>query len=112
MRVLVCGGRTYSNVYRVHAVIQALPHDTIIVTGGAHGADTLAEHSALSLGMVAEVHYPNWAKYGKRAGPMRNQEMLDSGIDKVIAFPGGYGTHDMISRARKAGIPVEEIVDG
>jgi predicted Rossmann-fold nucleotide-binding protein len=112
IRVLVCGGRTYSNVHRVHSVIQALPHDAVIITGGANGADTLAEHSALSLGMVAEVYYPNWDKYGKAAGPIRNQEMLDSGIDKVIAFPGGYGTADMIRRARKADIPVEEIEDG
>jgi predicted Rossmann-fold nucleotide-binding protein len=90
-------------------VLQALPKDTTIVTGGARGADTLAEDSALSLGMQVEVHYPDWDKYGKSAGTKRNQKMLDSGIDKVIAFPGGYGTADMMARARKAGVEVEEI---
>jgi hypothetical protein len=87
----------------------ALPHDTTIVCGGARGADAHAEHSALLLGLISEVHYANWNKYGKAAGPIRNQAMLDSGIDKVIAFDGGPGTLDMKERARKAGVPVEEI---
>ena len=111
MRVLVCGGRNYTNAVRVHQTMQAVPADATIIVGGARGADSLAEVSALALGMVAEVFYANWNKYGTRAGPIRNQEMIDSGIDKVIAFPGGYGTHDLKMRARKAGIPVEEIED-
>jgi YspA, cpYpsA-related SLOG family len=106
VRVLVCGGRNYDNVHRVHATIQALPYDAIVITGGAHGADTLAENSALALGMAVEVYYADWAQYGKKAGPMRNQEMLDTGIDYVIAFEGGKGTADMIKRATKAGVKV------
>jgi hypothetical protein len=47
---------------------------------------------------------------GKAAGPIRNQRMIDEGKpDLVIAFPGGRGTADMVSRAKKAGIPVQEI---
>lgn len=91
--------------------MQALPPDATVIVGGARGADTLAEVAALALGMQVEVFYANWNKYGTRAGPIRNQEMIDSGIDKVIAFPGGYGTHDLKMRARKAGVPVEEIED-
>jgi hypothetical protein len=87
----------------------ALPHDTTIVCGGARGADAHAEHSALLLSLPVEVYYANWHKYGKAAGPIRNQEMIDSGIDKVIAFDGGAGTLDMKARARKAGIEVVEI---
>lgn len=40
---------------------------------------------------------------------MRNQVMLDEWRPEgVIALPGGDGTDDMVSRARKAGIPVWE----
>jgi hypothetical protein len=49
-----------------------------------------------------------WEQYGKRAGPLRNEEMIQSGADLVIAFAGGAGTADCVRRARRAGIPVRE----
>jgi hypothetical protein len=106
VRVLVCGGRDYNHAYRVHHALQQLPSDAVIVAGGARGADTLAEHSALALGMQVEVYYANWELFGKSAGVRRNQEMLDSGIDYVIAFEGGRGTADTVRRAEKRGIKV------
>ena len=60
-----------------------------------------------TLGFEVECHTAQWAKYGKAAGPMRNQEMLDSGIDLVVAFPGGRGTADMLDKARLAGVVIE-----
>lgn len=55
--------------------------------------------------------YPaNWLKYGRMAGAMRNQQMLDEEeVDLVVAFPGGKGTADMVRRARAAGIEVREV---
>ena len=106
MRILVCGGRNYDNVVRVSQTMQALPPDATVIVGGARGADTLAEVAALALGMRVEVFYANWEKYGKSAGVRRNQEMLDSGIDCVIAFAGGRGTADMVRRALNAGVTV------
>ena len=56
---------------------------------------------------VAEA---DWAKHGRKAGPIRNQRMIDEGRpDLVVAFPGGTGTADMVERARVAGIRVIEI---
>jgi DNA-binding MurR/RpiR family transcriptional regulator len=57
------------------------------------------------------LSYPaDWEAYGKAAGPIRNQRMLDEGKpDLVIAFsdlPTTSGTYDMIKRAKAAGIPV------
>ena len=47
----------------------------------------------------------DWKKYGKKAGPLRNQQMLEEGKpDLVVAFPGGNGTADMVRRAKKANI--------
>jgi hypothetical protein len=52
-----------------------------------------------------------WDRYGEAAGPIRNAWMLEFGKpDLVVAFPGGRGTADMISKARKAGIEVCEVV--
>lgn len=48
--------------------------------------------------------------YNAKAGPDRNQRMIDEGRPGlVIAFPGGDGTADMIHRAQEAGIEVVRI---
>lgn len=109
MRVIVCGGRTYSDRQKMCDELAKLPHDTVIVCGGARGADELAHDEGIALGLVVEIFFAEWYTHGKAAGPIRNQRMLDSGIDQVIAFPGGYGTGDMKRRARESGVPVREI---
>lgn len=57
------------------------------------------------------LNYPaNWSKYKKKAGPIRNQQMLDEGKpDLVVAFSGGTGTADMVHRAKVANVKVIEI---
>jgi hypothetical protein len=46
-------------------------------------------------------------KHGRAAGPIRNQAILDEGKpDLVVAFPGGRGTTDMVSRVQNARIEV------
>ncbi len=57
-----------------------------------------------------EVYEADWHEHGRAAGPIRNARMIAEGRpDLVIAFPGGRGTADMVSRARKAGIEVREV---
>jgi hypothetical protein len=57
-----------------------------------------------------EVTQGEWDELGKKAGPLRNQRMLDEGKpDLVVAFPGGGGTKDMVRRAVKAGVSVHEV---
>jgi len=52
---------------------------------------------------------PEWKRYGPKAGPIRNKQMLDEGRpDLVVAFPGGNGTNDMVKKAKAAGIEVIE----
>lgn len=109
MRVIVCGGRDYDDQRTVRAVISALNDETIVIHGGAKGADRLAEYEAARLGLDVERYPADWAKHGKAAGPIRNQAMLNAGADLVIAFPGGRGTAHMASIARKAGVPVLEV---
>lgn len=110
MRVIFCGGRTYHDAARIAQELDRFdPLDTTILTGGAQGADHLAEKIALERGFVVVSHYADWKQYGKRAGPLRNQEMVDTGVDMVVAFPGGPGTRDMVRRARNAGVEVREV---
>lgn len=91
--------------------LDALPRDgLVIVHGGARGADRLAGAWAHDRGVTEEIHPADWAAHGRAAGPIRNAEMLASGVDLVLAFrsPGeSRGTDHMVSIARKAGVGVE-----
>lgn len=108
MRVLVCGGREYDNHDKMLAVLSPLGPGTIVIHGGARGADRLAGSVARVLGYEVEVYPADWRNHGRSAGPIRNNRMLRDGKpDLVIAFTGGTGTLDMVSRARRAGVPVQ-----
>ena len=109
MRVGVTGGRHYRDVAAVALALAALPKDAVLVHGAATGADAAAALAWSSCGGTTEAHPADWGRDGKAAGVIRNQRMVDSGLDMLIAFPGGRGTADMIRRAEKAGIPVTRI---
>jgi YspA, cpYpsA-related SLOG family len=107
MRLLVCGGRDFNDRELMSSVLSPIARvTTILIYGAAPGADTLAAKMWKAWGCPTEAHPADWIRYGKRAGPIRNQEMLFSGIDLVIAFPGGSGTRDMVERAKKEGVEV------
>lgn len=112
MRVLVCGGRDYTDKARVFAVLDKLNAEVgidMIIEGGAKGADTWAAQWGGSRGIV-ETYHADWENQGSFAGPARNKRMVDEGKpDLVIAFPGGRGTADMVRKARRAGVDVVEI---
>jgi len=73
---------------------------TNIVSGGAPGADTLAEKFAKEYKINTIIYKPNWNLYGKRAGILRNTDIINSSTH-VIAFPSRYGkgTQDSIRKA-------------
>lgn len=108
MRVLVCGGRDYQNRAEVDRVFGCLAGGIdLVIHGNAFGADTLVDEWCRAHDIQRAVFPANWTKYGKAAGPIRNQQMIDEGKPTIcIAFPGGRGTLDMVERAHKANIPV------
>lgn len=109
MRVLVCGGRDYADRATMERVLMDLSVDALLIHGDARGADKLAAEIWDHWVQRTEPHPADWKRHGNAAGPIRNQEMLDSGIDLVVAFPGGSGTADMVRRAKAAGIEVRLI---
>lgn len=108
-RVLVCGGREYGDREYLFSVMDYF-HErhgfTLVIHGGARGADALAGVWARARGVPEQPCPANWARYGKRAGILRNVEMLvDHKPDFVIAFPGGRGTADMVRRVSERKTP-------
>lgn len=111
MRVLICGSRSWTDDATILKVIDGLPDGSIVIQGGAKGADARARHFAQQRGLfVAEiaVDASHWTRYGKRAGLLRNSAMLDLSPDRVIAFQrdGSRGTQYTIDEARRRGVPV------
>lgn len=119
MRVLVCGSRYFKNekflydlLTLVHRPIGKEPVFTVLIQGGAKGADYYASIYARSNQIPCEEYEADWDKYGKSAGPIRNSKMLSEGKpDLVIAFidGAGPGTNNMIKLAEKSGVQVMKV---
>lgn len=108
MRVAIVGSRGYRDPMAVVLYVRKLPADTVVVSGGAGGVDSWAEETALAHGLTTQIFRAQWSLYGRRAGMLRNQSIVDE-ADRLVAFWDGAsrGTADSIARARARGIPVE-----
>lgn len=117
-RVLVTGSRTWDApavVYEaLNDVLGAADRPLVVVHGGARGADA---HAAAWARANALVNWPlvseerreaDWARYGKRAGIIRNAEMVNAGADLCLSFIKGNspGATHCTALAEKAGIEV------
>jgi predicted Rossmann-fold nucleotide-binding protein len=109
-RIVVTGGRDYADRHAVARALDAVQRKhgiALLIEGGAKGADRLCAEWARDNSVPAQRFAANWSAYGKGAGHIRNQQMIDEGRpDAAIAFPGGRGTADMTRRLQTAGIPV------
>ena len=112
MKLAVVGSRTF-NDYAVLAtwidgVFYQFANESEegIISGGARGADKLAADYAENRD-IEYIEFPaEWDKYGKSAGFIRNQQIVDA-CDIVLAFWDGKsrGTADTIEKAKKAKKP-------
>lgn len=110
-RVLVFGSRNWP----AHTVIgfdmanlKKAIGDYTLVHGAAAGADTFADDYAQYLRLEIDPFKADWVTHAKAAGPIRNQKMLDSGLDYAMGyvFNDSKGSADMAGRLRKAGVPM------
>ena len=113
MKLAVVGSREFNNYELLKAILDPYRDKiTMIVSGGAIGADTLAQRYAKENGMSILIHYPNYKKYGRKKAPaMRNLTIADD-TEKMLAFPlkTSVGTWHAIKAMEKLGKPVEKIV--
>lgn len=122
-RILVCGGRNFPYKFRNEVMniidqhVDWYPPDEygntlpkcVIISGEARGIDTIALEYAVVNWTGYEGYPAKWELHGKKAGFLRNIEMLDKGKpDLVIAINGGKGTQHTIDGAVKRSIPVHK----
>ncbi len=122
LRIAVIGSRTFRDyplmVHVLDEIVQERCIDNItIVSGGAKGADSLAERYASDNCYELDVYEADWkdlshkdariksnryGQYDANAGHRRNQKIIDN-CDVVVAFTNGSpGTANSIRKARAA----------
>lgn len=114
MRLLVCGGRDFNDYNLLWETLDTFkPAITFMILGGARGADQIAEDYAKNTIIDYKVYPADWNTYGKKAGYLRNKQMLEEGKPEyVLAFWDGKskGTANMIKLAQEANVTVEIIL--
>ena len=121
-KILVCGGRHFESYGLLKVVLGKLIekfHIDIstseIISGHCQGADMLGEKYAEEYGISVKCFPADWEKYKRKAGPIRNKQMIDyiGGFENklVVAFTTAdtVGTRNTIKLAQKNNIPVMEI---
>lgn len=83
-------------------------NDILLIEGGAKGADRLARDCWRTAGFQTEEFPADWDQYGKRAGILRNIQMLDTQPEAVLAFirNNSRGATHAATEAERRGIPV------
>lgn len=103
MKIAIVGSRDFNNYFLLKTEIDKLNLDIdLIISGGAKGADSLGERYAKERKIKTKIFYPDWNKFGSKAGPLRNTQIIENS-DVVIAFWNGIstGTLDSINKAKR-----------
>ena len=108
MRVLICGGRDFTDRAELYAELDRLHAEYVfgtVIVGGVHGADALAIEWAQARGIATQAFTADRGAFGRKFGPLRNARMLAEGRpDLVVAFPGGRETANLVKQAKSAGV--------
>jgi hypothetical protein len=112
--VVVTGSRSWEcfdlAVRVLSDLVTRTPEGFVIHHGDAKGVDASFKHAARFVGVEQVPHRADWNRWGRGAGPRRNEEMIGLGPDVVLAFHPEIekhgGTHGCVCLALDVGVPV------
>jgi hypothetical protein len=120
VRLVVTGGRDYDDRDPLESVLDGI-HERltvdVLIEGEARGADTLAREWAESRGITVEPYPAKWQEYGRKAGPIRNRQMIDEGRPDYAAVfydrprDKSRGTANMHTQLDAFGIKILAVID-
>jgi predicted Rossmann fold nucleotide-binding protein DprA/Smf involved in DNA uptake len=84
MKVAVIGSREITDQDLIFDVLKKYQIKEVI-SGGARGVDSIAEKFTKLNAIPVTIFKPDWKKFGKAAGPIRNRTIIDN-ADIVVAF--------------------------
>ncbi len=76
MKVAVIGSRSFEDYDEVKRILSCI-NITLLISGGADGADTLGERYAKENNIETKIYLPDWEKHGKGAGLKRNTDIIN-----------------------------------
>ena len=99
MKVAVIGSRNFNDYELVKETLTKLDI-TLLISGGAKGADSLGERYASDNNIRTLIFKPDWKRNGRGAGMIRNTDIVKNS-DMVVAFwdNESKGTLDSIRKA-------------
>ena len=112
-KVAIVGSRKFTNYTLMKKVLDPVRDKiALIISGGADGADTLAQQYAKENGIPIHIYYPNWKRFGKSAGLKRNV-IIANLAEKMIAFPTteSKGTWHVINKMKQFNKPVAIVMN-
>lgn len=103
MKVAVIGSRSFNDYEKLKDTLSKIDV-SLLVSGGANGADKLGEQYANENNIPTKIFLPDWKKHGKAAGFLRNTDIINE-AELVVAFwdQQSNGTRDSIQKAEKQG---------
>lgn len=118
---IIAGGRDFDDFFSADKFIKKVfkesgvvkKRDIVIISGGARGADKIAEDFSKKYELKNIIMNANWDLNGKAAGHIRNKEMASKSLEfeerTLIAFWDGKskGTKNMIENANRMKIDVK-----
>ena len=115
--VIIAGGRDFNDYEllkkKCDYYLQFVEDNICIISGAARGADTLGEKYAKERGYKIDSHPADWDKYGKKAGYIRNKEMVDIASAAICFWDGqSKGTKHTIDLCKEKNIPIKIVKYG
>ena len=113
MKLIIAGSRTIE--VNEHTIQDLISHfdikPDIVLSGGASGIDSCGERYADLVGAEIELHKAEWDKYGRAAGPRRNEQMAKEADALLLIWDGGSnGSRNMKQNMKHLGKPVYEVI--
>ena len=110
MSIAIVGSKDFKNFDFLEKTIldnYKIENITELISGGAIGADTLAEQFAIKHSIPMSIFKLDWDVYGKSAGYKQNIQIIDT-ADEVIAFWDGIsrGTARSLKRCKELKTPI------
>ena len=114
MRVIIAGSRNFNDYGILKKKLNAIlknQKEVTIISGTANGADKLGERYANDNHLKLEQYPAMWDLFGKKAGYMRNEEMVKVADAAIVFWDGkSKGSKHMIDISKKYNLKLRIIM--